>query len=236
MVPHSDRRLEQVLLQGALGLIVIDFQNDYCHPQGALGRAGWDLQYVDPAVRRTAAFLDEARRAGIPVVFVRTEHGPWTDSDSWRRRYKDFDIRRDPVCLEGSWGAEFYGVSPHPKDRVVVKHRYNAFAFSELELVLKSREVRTLLLSGVATNVCVETTARDGFVRDYDVVLLEDCCASYTLAEHQAALHNIDAYFGTVATSADVTGLIRAWPGSSGQPAAGPAGRVVAERGVGPGN
>jgi ureidoacrylate peracid hydrolase len=88
----------------------------------------------------------------------------------------------------------------------------------------------------VATNVCVETTARDGFVRDYDIVLLDDCCASYTLAEHRAALHNIDAYFGTVATSEDVTSLIQARPQSPESAPARPAGRVASERGVLPGN
>lgn len=223
-------QLEQLLARGSTALIVIDLQNDYCHPHGALGRAGWDLQYIDPAVRRTVAFVEEARRAAIPVIYVRTEHGVWTDSENWRGRYQDFDIRTDPVCLEGSWGSQFYVVSPGPTDRLLVKHRYNAFAFTDLELVLRSRQIRTLLLAGVATNVCVETTAREGFVRDYGIVLLEDCCASFTLEEHQAALHNIRAYFGTVAASADAAAVIGRWA----SPAAGPRCTIAPETPAGP--
>lgn len=204
-------QLEQLVAPGSVALVVIDVQNDYCHPRGTLGRAAWDLQYIDPAVRRILAFVEKAHRAAIPVIYVRTEHGIWTDSENWRRRIRDFDIRVDPVCLEGSWGSDFYLVSPGPDDRIVVKHRYNAFAFTELELVLRSREIRTLLLAGVATNVCVETTAREGFVRDYGIVLLEDCCASYTIEEQQAALHNIRAYFGTVAGSTDVAAIVGQW-------------------------
>jgi ureidoacrylate peracid hydrolase len=95
-------------------------------------------------------------------------------------------------------------VRPRPDEPVVTKHRYGAFESTDLDLVLRSRGVRTVIMTGVATNVCVETTARQAFLRDYYVVFLRDCTATYSQAEHDAALHNIDQFFGQVAGAEEV--------------------------------
>jgi len=95
-------------------------------------------------------------------------------------------------------------VRPAPQDVIVTKHRFGAFENTDLELVLRSRGIRTVIMTGVATNVCVETTARQAFLKDYYVVFTRDCTATYTQAEHDTTLVNIDNYFGQVATSDDV--------------------------------
>jgi ureidoacrylate peracid hydrolase len=203
--------LQRLVRQGTTALVVIDFQNDYCHPRGSLGRAGWDLRYIDAAVDRTVQLIDESHAVGLPIIFVRTEHSSWTDTDMWRTRYKDFDVRTEPVCRLGSWGAEFYKVAPRADDGIVVKHRYDAFSFSDLELVLRSHGIRTLLFAGVATNVCIETTLREAFVRDYGVVLIEDSCATYAIEEHQSTIRNVTRYFGVVASGDDIASIIAGW-------------------------
>lgn len=189
-------------------LLVIDVQNDFCHERGAFGRMGTPMGPIQAAVSYLEGFIGGVRRARVPVIFVRTEHGAWTNSASWLTRRITVGGKRALPCAEGSWGAEFYRVEPRPEDRVVVKHRYSAFAATELDLVLRSRGVTHLLLAGVATNVCVESTARDGFMRDYNVILVEDCCAAASADEHQGTLVNMRKYFGEVRSSSELLGAL----------------------------
>ena len=158
-------------------LIVVDVQNDFCHPEGAAGKLGRDLRMVAGMVQHFTHFLGEAHRVGLPVIFIRTQHGPWTDSATWLGRYRTEERARTPICVEGSWGSEFFGIAPQEGDRVVVKHRYSAFIGTDLDLTLRARSIRTLLIGGIGTGVCVESTARMGYQLDYDIVLLSDCCA-----------------------------------------------------------
>ena len=182
-------------------LIVVDVQNDFCHPEGVFGKyRRVDLGHVTGAVKKLAAFIRHCRRLRLPVVFIKTVHSPWTDSPSWLRRLKGTD-KRMRTCPPDSWGSEFYGVEPKKGDCIVIKHRYSAFVSTDLELILQSRGIENIIVAGTVTNVCVETTARDGFNRDFNVILLEDCCGAYGLEEHAATLRNIRNHFGSVMTS-----------------------------------
>lgn len=112
-------------------LVLVDWQRDFCHPEGTMGRRGLDLSRVEPAVTNAERLLTAARAAGVPVVFVRTAHGPHLDSPEWTHRYSDgvgpgFSAAA-PNCVEGTWGAEFHRVTPLPGELVWVKHRYSAF-------------------------------------------------------------------------------------------------------------
>jgi ureidoacrylate peracid hydrolase len=161
------------------------------------------VQAIQAAVERLAAFVDVARRTGVPVLFVKTHHDPWTNTARWLTR----EVRaagRAEICATGSWGAEFFRVKPEADECVVVKHRYSAFLGTRLPVVLSALGRHTLLVGGVTTNVCVETTVRDAFMRDYDVVLLEDCAGAPTTAEHESAVHNVRTYFGRVLDSASI--------------------------------
>jgi ureidoacrylate peracid hydrolase len=122
------------------------------------------------------------------------------------------------VCESGAWNGDFYGIKPGPDEVIVTKHRYGAFEASDLDLVLRSRGIRTVIMTGVATNVCVETTARQAFLRDYYVVFTSDCTATYGQAEHEATLVNIDQFFGQVVSADDI---IACWTGAPGRPRGG---------------
>ena len=186
-------------------LLVVDVQNDYCHDEGVFGRAGRDLRPIQAAVDRVLDVVAAARRAEVPIVWVRTEHDRWTDSAAWLGR----DVRSaGAICPAGTWGAELYRVAPAPGERVITKHRYSAFVGTSLPVVLRALARPVLAIAGVTTNVCVESTARDAFMHDWQVVLLEDCSAALTKAEHDAAVHNVRTYFGRVADAAAVE---RAW-------------------------
>ena len=98
------------------------------------------------------------------------------------------------------------GIKPLPGEVVVNKHRYSGFVNTDLDLILRSKRIRTLIMSGVTSNTCVESTARDGFMRDYYIVFLADCSATFDDELHNATLKRIDLLFGEVANAADVVG------------------------------
>ena len=180
-------------------LIVIDVQNDYCHGNGVFSKTkNVDLSHVQKAIAKLSSFIEGCRQADLPIVFVKTIHSDWTDSPSWRKRMAGAAEKMD-ICRSDTWGSEFYDVQPTAGDSIVIKHRYSAFVGTDLDLTLRSRGVETLLMTGVTTNVCVETTARDGCNRNYDIILVEDCCGAHDEAEHEATLNNIHKYFGKVA-------------------------------------
>jgi ureidoacrylate peracid hydrolase len=118
-----------------------------------------------------------------------------------------------PVCGEGTWDGDYYGdVRPMPDDIVVNKHRYGAFYATDLEMILRSHGIRTIVLTGVSTNVCVETTAREGFVRDFYTVVVGDGTAAYSAEEHDTTLRTIDRFFGEIASVAQLQKL---WSGAN---------------------
>ena len=88
------------------------------------------------------------------------------------------------------------------------KKKYSAFFGTRLDSILKSKKIKTLIMTGVATNVCVDTTVRDGFMRNYYIVLPEDCVASYSKTLHKAALENMNTNFAYVTDSKE---LLRIW-------------------------
>jgi ureidoacrylate peracid hydrolase len=177
---------------GRSALIVVDMQNDFCHDDGALAKRGVDVGPTQEMAPRLVAFVDAARAAGRPVIYLANMHDSWTDSPAWKQRHGEFGA---DICRPGSWGAAFYAVEPRPEERVVPKHRYNAFVGTDLDMILGARGLTTLIFTGVATNVCVETTARDAFVRDYKVVLIRDCLAGSSVEEHEASLRTLERYF-----------------------------------------
>jgi ureidoacrylate peracid hydrolase len=183
-------------------VVVIDVQNDFCHPDGMQAEQGKDVTPIGGVVDRLATFLSHARRHEVPIVFVRTTHSGETDSPEWLDR--NTGPLRAQCCQDGTWGAEFYRVGPESGEEVVEKHRYNGFTATSLEDVLRGLGRRSLLFCGVDTNICVETTLREAVCRDFRATLVQDCCGSYTAAGHQRAIASIGAGFGLVTDSADI--------------------------------
>jgi len=212
--PEPLDTLEKKLDPDHCALVVIDVLNDFCADEGAMAREGLDVREPQRLAGRLPALVDAAREAGVLVVFVRNVYSTEGDtylSDVWleqaQRRREGSYVER-PVCAPGSWGADFYGdVRPQPGEPIVVKHRFDAFLSTDLELVLRSNAIRSVVLTGVATNVCVETTTRQAFLRDLYVVLPSDGAAAYSAAEHEASLATIDRYFGQVVTCDEVIGV-----------------------------
>ena len=190
-------------------LLVVDVQNDFVSPQGSVAQRGEDVSAAVTIIPRLIRLIEEARRIALTIIYVKTTHSEWTDSPSWI--YRKSQEKALTTCGEGSWGAEFYdGISPRPDERVVIKHRYSAFINTDLNTVLKAKGIESVLVTGVATNVCVETTARDAYMYDYYVTMVEDCVAAYDARLHESTLENIRSHFGLVASSEEI---VRTWQG-----------------------
>lgn len=186
---------------GHTAVLVVDVQNDFCAPNGYYDRTGAQLAGIHEMIPRLQRLLTDARAAGVPVIFVAAGYDAVFVSDVQRERHLRRFGRVLPVCPTGTWGAEFFGVAPAPGEPVIVKRRYSAFHGTDLDLRLRNQGIRTLVLAGVATNVCVETAARDAYMRDYYVVIAGDCAAARDAEVHRAALANVEANFGVVATA-----------------------------------
>jgi ureidoacrylate peracid hydrolase len=189
-------------------LIVIDMQNDFLAPEGwFVKECGVDVKPMVEIVPRLNRLIDSARAAGVLVVFVRATYDVKYLSPVHLERHARVSGRPTSEkghLREGSWGWDFYGVKPGPGDVVINKHRYSAFIHTELEAVLKARGIQTLVISGVASEVCCESTARDGYMLDYYIVWPRECTATDDPKAHVAALQRIDKYFGVVTSADDV--------------------------------
>jgi nicotinamidase-related amidase len=192
-------------------LLIVDMCNDFVHPDGKTAqRAGRAVRHAQAVIPRMRELLAAARAAGVLVVHCqhttlpdgRSASGPWLDARS-RAAYSVLDIG-----LDGTWGQQILDeLAPVPSDVIVKKYRYGGFTGTNLDIVLCSTGRRTVVCCGVSTNVCVETTAREAFSRDYYVVIPEDACASWDMALHAATLESARHRYGTVCATADLTEL-----------------------------
>jgi ureidoacrylate peracid hydrolase len=194
-------------------LIVVDVQNDFCHADGAAARMGLDVGRVQAVVPRIVELIELARTHDVPRIYLRGEHNQWFDSPTWVARGaagRSIHVETIPYVRSGTWGADFFVVSPTPDELVIVKHRYSGFAFTPLELALQTLQADTILLAGTSTHVCVEATARDAIMRGYRPVAVSDCVASGQQDLHEAALRDMAEYLGPVATLNEVREALKA--------------------------
>lgn len=181
-------------------LLLIDVQVDFVAPDGFCARHGADVSPALTAIVQMRQAAAAARQAGLTVVFVRLETSPQTDAPAMLRH---MDRRGTPggaaLCRKGESGSDYWDIAPEPGDFEIVKSRYDAFLDTTLDALLRQRGIETVVLGGVSTDCCVESTARAAFMRNYDVVVLSDACAAGTHADHAAALAALGRYAATIA-------------------------------------
>ena len=194
-------------------LVVVDVTNDFCHEGSIRTAKRMNMPTVQAAARRIDAFINEARRVGMPVIFVKpampAEVRPEAQEEQGSRNSASF-AGGDRSRAEEEWGHDFYAVSPLEGELVFEKTRYSAFTRTDFKEVLEARGIKSVLMTGVSTNVCVESTARDAYMLDFYVVMVEDCCGAYKPNLHAATIENIADRFGVVVTAADV---VEIWSG-----------------------
>ncbi|MPZ68205.1 MAG: isochorismatase family protein [Actinobacteria bacterium] len=183
-------------------LVIVDYQNDFCHEDGAVARMGHASEPSAAIQPRIADVLESARASGMPRIFVRVVHSEWTDTPAWTDRGSEsFHV---PVVREGTWGAEFYKISPRPDELIITKHRYSAFLFTPLKLALEAKGASSIVIVGVQTDVCVHATARDAMQEGFVPIVVEDCVATRDQEAHDTALQDIRVRVGLVVNSSDI--------------------------------
>lgn len=208
-------RLQRKLRPATTALVLVDVQNDFCSTGGVMDVEGADLTPVQKMLPTLEDLLHNARAAGVFVVHVRnaysTPDGRYLSEpflDVARRRLAGRALTIVPMCEPGSWGADHApGFTPVDGEPVVLKHRYSGFHQTDLEMVLRVRGIQTVVPCGVATNVCVESTARDAFMRDFHVVFPDDASATYYEAAHTATLSTIGLHFGEISNVAEISAI-----------------------------
>ena len=190
-------------------LLVVDMQNDFCAPGGYIDAVmGRDVGGSVPVAEAIAGLLETARGAGVPVIWVRAAYDPENLSAPMLTKIREMGLEHAVCCAAGSWGADWFMIRPADGEPEIVKHRYSAFVGTPLEAMLRRRGVRTLVIAGVATNICIDSTLRDAFLRDYYVAVPAECVGSANRALHEATLQNVGFLFG------DLTGgeeIARIW-------------------------
>ena len=189
--PGTTDDLAGWIAPGRTAVLIVDMQVDFAAPEGVLGGHGVDMSVVEPALDAAERLAQAARAVGVPVVFVGLFTTPETDSPAWneRMRRRGGDPEIDAVlCRAGEVGSDFYGPKPAPGELVVPKTRYSGFVGTDLDVKLKQMGVDTLLVAGLTTECCVDSTVRDAFDLDYHVFVAADACAAYEADIHAASL------------------------------------------------
>ena len=199
-------------------IVVVDMQNDFCAAGGHIDRKfGCDQAANEALADRIAALVEGGRSTGAHIVWVQAIYD---DKYVPPPMLAKSAARGDsgPRCAEGSWGADFYRLAPADGDILIRKHCYSAFQGTPLDSLLRRRFVRTLVVTGVSTNICVESTFRDGHSRGYYIVVPGDCVASPAPDLHAATLRNVETLIGDVTAAED---LIALWTGADAAPSRG---------------
>lgn len=193
-------------------LIVVDMQNGFVHPDGSLPTLGMALADTDRAVRQCAAAVAAARDAGTPVVFTRHVYRPGRADEGANLGGAHPALAEISALALGSWDAEVADeLGCGPDDLVVDKARFDAFLWTSLDPLLRGLDADHLLVCGVVTNVCVESTVRAAYMRDYRVTVLGDACAALTPRLHEIGLEVMrDCGFATVTTVTEALALVPA--------------------------
>ncbi len=175
-------------------LVVVDMVNEFFEPGGKMVLEGGQVLYAP-----MNQLLDAAHKAKIPVFYT----------NQWLRPDDSLFKKRIPHCLVGTWGAEVVdALHQSPEDITVHKRRYSAFYQTDLDLHLRERGIKTVIVTGVVTNICVRSTVHDAYFLGYDVIIPVECVAATSPEAQEVTLYDIETHYGTVTTLDEVLGRL----------------------------
>jgi nicotinamidase-related amidase len=185
-------------------LLVIDMQKAFLERNSPLALPG-----ASKIVPRIQKLISQFRKSGMPIFFTRVYH-----DDMYKGVYPQlfpdhFDSKGKPLLRRNFPNFQIIDeLKPEPKDIIIDKSRYSAFYGTKLESILRRKQINTLVIVGLATNVCCESTARDAFFRNFRVIVVSDMNVTYSKKAHEASLENISSCFGFVAKYFDIQKML----------------------------
>jgi len=202
-------------------LIVVDMQNGFASPGGMLDLAGIDVGPAREVVANARMVCEAARRAELPVLYLTNGYPPdlstagGPDSPNPQKELALCLMRERPelrgkLLTFGTWDFQIVDeLAPLQGDTVIVKSRYSGFHGTDLDSVLRNRGIRNLLMLGIASNVCVESTIRDAYFLEYWSVMVADATMPAGSAEIQrATVYNVKTFFGWTTSSEELVTVL----------------------------
>jgi ureidoacrylate peracid hydrolase len=195
--PYNEHRMKINPKQAAL--LVIDMQNDFIN-KGSMVYTPM-AEAIVPNLKR---LISTCRKAKIPIIYTAHVHqDPKVDGGMTAEWWPE--LRDKKVLVAGSKGAEIHSeIVPKPNEKIIYKHRYSAFYNTDLEIILKGLDVTDLIISGVMTNICCESTTRDAFFRDFRIFFLADGTGSIDDDLHLGTLRALAYAFAYVTTVKEI--------------------------------
>jgi ureidoacrylate peracid hydrolase len=198
---------------GRSALLLIDMQNAFCHPEGTLGISGVDIEPAQATYGPVRTLAEAFRAHGLPVIWTRQVHLAKDASRDAKTLASHTAKRKQVSAVSGSWDAQLVDELADLADDptyVMTKHRFGAFYETRLQALLDMLGVKALFVAGVTANACVETTLREAYLRDYDVVAVTDAIAAVRPQWLPVAEAVWAQYLGVLATTGEVTAWLAA--------------------------
>jgi len=214
------KTVEEQIAPAITALLVIDMQNDYVADEGKVGKLGLDVNRIQAAIPAMNTLIAEARKAGVMVIWIRTTHSfkdalpNYVASNVARIKDRLFQ-ESDFLVQEGTPGAEYFpGMTSRRIEEIeVIKNAYGAFTNTALDTYLKARGIQTILSIGTLTNVCVQSTAMQGWFLGYYSLIPGDAVSSNDQTLHDATLKSYSIFFGHTPKTADVVSIWNKYAG-----------------------